>query len=48
MADPNHPPNLAIAPSSLRQRDGPDSIPASWQVDTAQDIDRWGIAGRIW
>ncbi|CAO1622812.1 unnamed protein product [Parajaminaea phylloscopi] len=47
--DPNHPPDLAIRPSSARHAAGQGAdTQASWQVDTAQDIHKWGIAGRIW
>ncbi|CAO1630363.1 unnamed protein product [Sympodiomycopsis kandeliae] len=66
-ADPNHPQNLDIKPSSDRRKgkqkadcDSRTELARSnehhtdakqhelWEVDTADDIEQWGIAGRIW
>lgn len=55
--DPNFPRGLRIQPSSLLRSakpSGHQSTPApeqqdeSWEQDTAEDIDDYGIAGRIW
>lgn len=59
-ADPNFPTGLRILPSSLNRKPGQTSTVdpsvstkgaeqvASWEQDTAEDIDDYGIAGRIW
>lgn len=55
--DPNFPSGLRIQPSSLHRTDkatGHDMTDqqakeeGSWEQDTTQDIDDYGIAGRIW
>lgn len=54
--DPNHPENLNIKPSSSgrRQERQKNCSPTTtddreaWEIDSANDIERWGIAGRIW
>lgn len=53
--DPNHPEHLDIKPSSIRHATGTardaDSLHtrcSTWETDTTTDIEKWGIAGRIW
>lgn len=50
--DPNHPLNLDIKPSAKSKVHGNGTSELSqdqaWETDSATDIQRWGIAGRIW
>ena len=45
LRDPNFPPDLSIEPSSKPTQD---TLNGTWDNDTVEDIQRWGIAGRIW
>ncbi|PWN25144.1 hypothetical protein BDZ90DRAFT_262592 [Jaminaea rosea] len=42
--DPNHPPDLAIKPSSVRAN----AAGSQWQTDSVETIREFGIAGRVW